>query len=138
MKLPAIQFSKDMIHVYRDKHIYGDVQFLNKDNVAICEPINEIIDSDCVIYKIKSFKKVGRINLWMSIKYFGRMVRLEPEFSEKPAQLSLNEVKSILISIIQKSPKKFRDIDIPNGLISNIKHCNTFRDICKLFDMGVK
>src|SRR5690606_1738394 len=110
------------------RHFVGDKKYFEKgyENVII-------IDSVGNFYKVNGTRQIGGISIIDSIKKFGILVKVEPILVESPRKIEINEVKKIIIEVINKHNTNLVNLDDKNSLVKSVKNSSTIKEVINVF-----
>ncbi|QXP55824.1 hypothetical protein H0I25_17460 [Cellulophaga sp. HaHa_2_95] len=127
------------IGVYiRKKRIAAESFLRDKKHVKTYQKNVVIIDSQGNVYTQIRKKQTGGISLWYSIVYLTKMVYVESVVEDEVGFMSVSELKTTIMEIIKKKPKKWLPLGPVNIIQEFLDEAKTYKEVMRVFDAKIK
>ncbi|MCF6347916.1 MAG: hypothetical protein L3J20_06420 [Flavobacteriaceae bacterium] len=127
------------INARKLKEMVADIRFLNdKEHEKKYHTNVQIIDSKGSIFYLKRMRQIGKVNIWLSILYSGKIVKVEPIVDCKNEHISLPELKILIMDIIKKKTRKWLPLGPLNVVQELVDEANSYIEIMHIFNTKIK
>lgn len=92
-----------------------------------------IIDSLGNVFDTLGIRKIGGVSFFYSAKLLGLIVKVEPILKRPVYEITSEDLKKILISLVDKSPKEFLNWPDQDALKKQINMSGSYQEIMSLF-----
>ncbi len=140
IKFPALFIHQNTsdINALKAKEMVGDIRFLkDKNHINKYEKNVIVIDRKGNKYHQVGIRQISKINLWLSIKYAGKIVKVEPILKEEKEYITLPELKSLLIETINRKPKKWLPLGPLNIIQEYLDEANSYVEVMHIFNTKI-
>ncbi len=126
------------INAIKATDMVADIRFLEDENhIEKYEKNVIIVDSIGNLFHQIGIQQIGKINLWLSIWYVGKIVKIEPILKEKQEYITLPELKTIVMETINKKPKKWLSLGSINIIQEYLYEANSYIEIMRIFNTKI-
>jgi hypothetical protein len=129
IEFPAIYIAKNgVINVLRYRFLVCDDESME---LGLAFRSCTVIDNLGRCFRVDGVRPAGSISLYHSFRYFAKLRRVEPILTEDVVQLSIEEVKDLLVDVIRKNPRANSSLAPAKEIIKDINRCITLKEIIK-------
>jgi hypothetical protein len=128
IQFPALIIGKGSIDRLGYKYLVGDKRLVNTGFRDVL-----IVDSTGCCFDVERVVQTGGVSLYYSIRLVGYMVKIGPVLKQPVYDIALERLQEMLIEIIKKHPRTFRNLLPSKMLVEEVKKAGSIRQLIDLF-----